>query len=158
MKAITVTGTPGTGKTKVAKLIAKQIKAKYIDVNKIIKENKLYLDYDRRLNSHNINLNKLVNILIKLIKSSKDKLVIDSHLSHYIPRRYVDKCIVTKCDLKTLKRRLQRRWYSKVKIRNNLDSEIFDICLMEAIMNKHKIKVVDTSRGINKNKIMRLLK
>ena len=85
-------------------------------------------------------------ILIEIIEKSKKDLVIDSHLSHYLPKKYVDLCVVTKCDLKVLKKRLEKRKYSKEKIRENLDVEIFDICLNEAKEKGHKVKVVDTSK------------
>ena len=55
---------------------------------------------------------------------------------------------MTKCDLKELERRLKNKKYSKNKVRENLDAEIFDICLNEAKENKHKIIVVDTTKGI----------
>ena len=158
MKAIVVTGVPATGKTKVAKLIAKLINAEYLDVNKIIKDNKFYIRYDRRLRSYDVKLDKLVNYLVKLIRNSKDKLVIDSHLSHYIPRKYVELCIVTKCNLKTLKKRLEKRGYPKNKVRQNLDAEIFDVCLLEAAVRKHKIKIVDTTKNIKPSQLMRILK
>lgn len=158
MKAIVVTGVPATGKTKVAKLIAKLINAEYLDVNKIIKDNKLYIRYDRRLRSYDVKLDKLVNYLVKLIRNSKNKLVIDSHLSHYIPRKYVELCIVTKCNLKTLKKRLEKRGYLKNKVRQNLDAEIFDVCLLEAAVRKHKIKIVDTTENIKSSKLMRIFK
>ena len=158
MKAIVVTGVPATGKTKVAKLIAKLINAKYLDVNKLIKDNKFYIRYDRRLRSYDVKLDKLVNYLVKLIRNSKDKLVIDSHLSHYIPRKYVELCIVTKCNLKALKKRLEKRGYPKNKVRQNLDAEIFDVCLLEAAVRKHKIKIVDTTKNIKPSQLMRILK
>src|SRR3989344_3005263 len=108
---IIVTGCPGTGKTTIAKKIARQ--------------------------------KKLNNFLIKMIKKEKN-LVLDSHLSHYIQSKYVDKCIVTKCDLKELKKRLKKRKYSKEKIRTNLHCEIFDVCHIEALENKHNVKVIKT--------------
>ena len=37
MKVIIVSGTPGTGKTRIAKLISKNSSYIYIDVNKLIK-------------------------------------------------------------------------------------------------------------------------
>ena len=158
MKVVVVSGTPGTGKTKIAKLIAKKIDANYVDVNSSIKKNKLHIGYDRRFKSYNVNLNKLIDYLIRLIKSSKENLIIDSHLSHYIPKRYVNLCIITKCDLKKLKKRLEKRGYSKRKVRENLDAEIFDVCLMEALINKHKVRIIDTSKKINIKQLLRYIK
>lgn len=145
MKAIIVTGTPGTGKTKIAKKIAKKENAVYLDVKKVIDKYKLKERYDRKRRTYAVNSDKLNKILIELIKKSKKKLVIDSHLSHYLPKKYVSLCIVTKCDLKTLKKRLEKRKYIKSKIRENMDAEIFDVCLNEAKQLGHKVKVIDTT-------------
>ncbi len=147
---IIVTGTPATGKTKVAKEIAKRLEYKYIDVNSIIKENKLTEDYDNKLKSKIVDINKLKKILMKI----KGNAVIDSHLSHYLPKKFVDLCIVTKCDLKVLKKRLEKRGYNKEKIRENLNAEIFDVCLIEASEKKHKIMIIDTSKKVDFNKII----
>jgi adenylate kinase len=70
-----------------------------------------------------------------------------------LPKKYVDLCIVTKCGLKTLEKRLKKRGYKKQKIRENLDCEIFDICLNEAKEKGHNIKIIDTTAGIDIAKI-----
>lgn len=144
---IICSGVPCTGKTFISKLIAKKYKLKYIDVNKLIKENKLYDSYNKKLKTYEISIKKLNKFLIKLIKKEKN-LIIDSHLSHYLPKKYVDLCIITKCDLKTLKKRLEKRKYSKEKIRENLDAEIFDVCLNEAERKGYRIKIIDTTKGL----------
>lgn len=144
---IIVTGTPGTGKTTVAKRLAKQKKAVYLDVNTIIKQYKLNKNYSKKWKSYMVDVDKLNKILIKIIQEHRKReqsLVIDSHLSHYLPKKYVDLCIVAKCSLKKLRQRLKKRKYSEKKIRENMDAEILDVCLMEAIVNKHKIKIVET--------------
>jgi len=141
---IIVTGTSGTGKTAIAKKLAKKLKYDYLDVNKIIIENSLRGKYIKRLDSYEVDVNKLNKILVNLIKKNK-KLVIDSHLSHYLPRKYVDYCVICKTKLGVLRKRLEKRNYSKSKVRENLDSEIFDVCLTEALENKHRIIIVDTS-------------
>ena len=82
---------------------------------------------------------------VKLIKTKKN-LVIDSHMSHCIPSKYIDVCIVTKCNLKVLKKRLEKKGYSKEKVRENLDAEIFDVCLTEAEEAGHKLLIVDTTK------------
>jgi adenylate kinase len=128
--------------------LAKKYHAIHIDINSLIKQYKLYSGYDKKMKSYIVNINELNKFLIKLIRSSKNNLILDSHLTRYLPKKYVDLCYVTKCDLKTLKKRLMKRKYSKEKIRKNLDAEILDVCLIEALENKYKIKVVNTSKGI----------
>lgn len=148
LKAIIVTGSVCSGKTTLAKKLAKRRNYKYVDINKIIKENKLAESYDAILDSYIVDEDKLVEVLKDLIKKSKKQLIIDSHMSHHLPKDYVELCLVTKCELKELKRRLQARKYSEAKIRNNLDAEIFDVCLIEAKEAGHNIRVIDTTEGI----------
>ncbi len=150
MKVIIVTGSPGTGKTKIAKKLAKEKKYEYINIAKLVKSGKLYDRYDRKRRTYVVDTKKLNKFLIEIIKIHKCNktkgIVIDSHMSHYLPKKYVDLCIVTKCGLKKLKKRLEKRKYNKKKIRENLDCEIFDICLNEAMEKGHKVKIVDTSK------------
>jgi len=182
MKTIIVTGVPGTGKTTLSKKLAKKLNFYYIDVNKIIKKYNISEGYDKKRKTKIVDVNKLNKALIKeinnykkmiqstikkysintnsnnkieyIIKKNKIKegIIIDSHLSHYLPKKYVDLCIVTKCDLKVLEKRLKNKKYSKSKVRENLDAEIFDVCLNEAKENKHKTFVIDTTKGININR------
>lgn len=152
MKAIIVTGSIATGKTTVAKKLAKIKNYKYVDVHKLIEENKLSCGYDKKRKTKIVDVAKLNKFLIKLIENSKEKLIIDSHLSHYLPAKYVSLCFVTKCDIKVLKKRLEKRKYSKEKIRENLDAEILDICLNEALENKQKVKIIYTTKGFDVNK------
>ncbi|MBW2965775.1 AAA family ATPase [Candidatus Woesearchaeota archaeon] len=154
---ITVSGTPGTGKTTLSKKLAKKLNYKYIDVKKVITKNKLKESYDKKRKTYIIDIKKLNPILIKFIKQSKN-LIIDSHLSHYLPKKYIDLCIITKCSLKTLEKRLKKKKYNKEKIRENLDCEIFDICLNEAKEAGHKILIIDTTKSININKLINKIK
>ena len=149
-KAFIVTGTPATGKTMVAKLLAKKHHACYVDISALIAQHHIYASYDRSLQTYVVYIKKLVPFLIKLIRSSKQLLVLDSHLSHYLPRAYVRRCYVTTCSLPLLKRRLERRKYSMKKIRENLDAEILRVCYVEAVLQKHKVTLIDTSKGLKK--------
>ena len=196
MKTIIVTGTPCTGKTSLAKILAKKLNFNYIDANKIIKHYNIAEGYDKKRKTKIVDANKLSKALIKeietikkneliqknnfkyiknsnntknsiknkSIKSNKNKkiknkniengIIIDSHLSHYLSKKYVDLCIVAKCDIKELKRRLESRGYDKNKVRENLDAEIFDVCLSEAKEMKHKVFTIDTTYGIKSNKLI----
>lgn len=143
---IIITGTPGTGKTTLAKALAKKLKIQYLDVNKVIEEYKLREAYDRKRQTYVVDEKKLNKILLQKIKEHKD-LIIDSHLSHELAKKHVDICIVTKTEIKTLKKRLQKRKYSKNKIKENIDAEIFEICHTEAQDKGHNIILVDTTKN-----------
>ena len=80
-----------------------------------------------------------------MIEEDEKTLVIDSHMSHFLPKDYVELCVVTKCDLKTLKIRLEARGYSEAKVKENMDAEIFDVCRVEAEEMGHNVITITTS-------------
>jgi len=176
MKIVCVSGTPGTGKTALSKRLASRLGYLYFDVNHFIAKNKLYGSYDRKRKTKVIDVAKLnkklvrqVNAIKKSINEKSNKktsikyqkskklngIIIDSHLSHFLPRKYVDLCMVIKCDIRELNRRLKNKKFNKAKIQENLQAEIFDICLNEARQRKHKILIVDTTKGFNIDSIIR---
>ena len=157
MKIIAVTGAVGTGKTTLAKKLSKFLKFKYIDVDSVIKGHRLTKGYDRRRRSKIVDENRLIKVLTRIIKDSKGSLIIDSHFSHYINPKYVNLCIVTKCNLKELKKRLSKKKYHKAKIDENLQVEIFDIILTEALEMKHKTKVIETDKKYNLKDVKKFL-
>jgi len=167
---IAISGTPGTGKTFIAKKLAKVARGKleYFDLNKYIKDNKLYDSYDKIAKTYDVDVELLkkyinptlkknmskdnvmntlagktvkVDVLLKKIKKSKTEgIIVDSHLSHYLDSDY---CIIVRTDLKKLYKRLQERKYPKAKIHDNIESEIFEVCLDEARKLKRKIIIVE---------------
>ena len=152
---ILITGTPGTGKTKIAQFLSKALHYKYLDVHRLISSKKLWSSYDDKRHCYVVDKKKLVAMLLQEVKKNKNS-VFDSHMSHYLPK--VDLCIVTHCDIKVLKKRLEKRTYSKLKVRENLDAEIFQVCLTEAQEQGHRLIEVDTTHGFNKRKLVKDVK
>jgi adenylate kinase len=146
MTIIIVTGSVGSGKTTLAKFIAKKLDYNYIDVTSFIKENNLSEEYDKEKDCMIVNEKKLAQELEKL----KGDLVIDSHMSHYMDPDKVDKCFVTRCSIGVLKKRLEKRGYNKKKIKDNIQVEIFNVCFEEALEKGHKPILIETSKGLNK--------
>ena len=126
-----------------AKKLAQTLDALYVNITDLVKKHHLGEGFDRKTESEIVDVKKLNTFLIKLIKSSKKQLIIDGHLSHYLLKKYVEKCYIIKCDLKKLKKRLEKRNYSKEKIRENLDVEIFDVCLTEAQERGYDIEIIE---------------
>ncbi len=138
---ICISGSVGCGKTTYAKKLAKQLGYTYVDVKKVLRDEGLDGSYDDVRKCSVIDVKKLVKVLLKLLKEDS---VVDSHLSHYLPASKVSKVVICKCSLKKLEERLKKRRYSKAKIRENLDCEIFDVCLVEATEAGHTVEVVYT--------------
>lgn len=153
-----ITGTPGAGKTTLARTLAARYGYHHIDVNALIKQRKLGEKYDRKRKCSVVDVRKLGKLLLQMIgwaRQEKVKLVLDSHLAHYLPPKTVDRCIVVMCDLKVLKRRLVKRGYSKAKVAENLECEIMEICEQEAREFGHTVRTVNgselTAQGIRKS-------
>ena len=146
---IAITGTPGTGKSTFTKLLAKRINAIVLNGNEIIEKYSLQEGFDKRRDCNIVDAKKFGKACIKeyLVLRRLYKghdMIIDSHLSHHIPKHYVSLCIVCRAKLSTLKKRLSKRRYKKQKILENMDAEIFEVCLQEAKDFGHRIIEYDS--------------
>ena len=157
MTVLIVTGTPSTGKTTIATFLARSFRLRYVDLFFFIKKNKIADFYDPRLKTFLVDTKKLLTFLLPLLKQKED-LIIDSHLSHFIPPRYVDLCIVVKCRPSLLRKRLQKRKYSETKIQENIDAENFDVCLQEAQETGHRLFLIDTTHIVHKRFLLKELR
>ena len=128
-KLIVISGPPGTGKTTLALWLTKKLKIPRLDLHDHYKL--ISTGYDHSGKCYDIDLKKFEKLVIEKLKESS--LIVDTHITHLLPNELVNLCIVTTCsNLKKLESRLKERKYSKKKVRENLDSEIFQIGLNEA--------------------------
>ena len=140
IEMIIITGTPGTGKTSVAKELRK-LNFKIVDFDNEIKKCNLIIGYDKKRKSKIVDEMGLSNCFKKYDK----RFVVESHLSHFINPKYVETSVVLKCNPKELRGRLKKKGWNKRKIEENIESELMDICLNESIENGHKPIVIDTT-------------
>ena len=152
---IAITGTPGCGKTTVSRALNKKLKYKLIDLNKTIKKNKIYSGYDRKRKSYIVDINKLKKSF-KTFK--KENMIIDSHLSHFLP---LDIIIVLRCQPNELDRRMRLKKWNKEKRRENFEAELIGLISYEARQLNKNVYEIDTSDGKTSriiNDIMKVLK
>ncbi len=128
---IAVSGTPGTGKSIFARALAKKLNAQMIDLNALIRRKKIYrLDVD---GTKIADLQKMRREFVRTIRASRGPVVVEGLLAHLLPKRYLTHVIILRTKPKVLERRLRTRKYSKVKIRDNVESEALSIILWESV-------------------------
>lgn len=131
---ISLTGTPGTGKTSISNFLSKN-NVNTINLNYYISKN-IKFEFDNNRKTKIIDIIDLNNSFNKNFKN-KNFVIIEGHLSHLL--NCVDKIIILRCHPTELKRRLLKRRWSIKKINENIESEILDIILCECLIN-HKVK------------------
>lgn len=128
---ILITGTPGTGKSSLAEAVIEQNPdLKLIDINIIAKENNCYSEYDKELECHIVNEEKLFNIVEKSFFDGG--CIIDWHVCDAFPAELIDLVVVLRTDNTVLYDRLQGRKYNPLKLSQNIDSEIMEVILDDA--------------------------
>lgn len=155
---ILITGTPATGKTTLARMLSQHLGYTHVDVNHLIRKQHWYDSYDSKRRCYVVDTQKLRCFLVSLLKKSSSPLLLDSHLVQVIPKKYVTVCLVTRCCLPQLSRRLKRRHYPLAKIQENLQAEIFDVCTLEAQKQGYPLVEIDTTHQVSIRALMKKIK
>jgi adenylate kinase len=139
---IALTGTPGTGKSSVAKLLRKKFRV--IDLNRLIVRKKFFKAYDKKRKCWVADLKKVEKYLKERLKESED-VIIESHLAHLLSPRLIDIVIVLRCKPEELEKRLKRKKWNSEKIRENVEAEMIDLIAIEAEKLHEKVFEIDTT-------------
>lgn len=139
---IVITGTPGTGKTEMAKKLAKITNMRLIQITTFVNKRKLYsLTAGEKV----VDTAKLEKVLKKELKNESGT-IIEGHLACEImlPADFI---FVLRTHPKILEKRLDRRGYSQEKIAKNLLAEMLDYCVVRSEKNyKNNVLEVNTTK------------
>lgn len=139
-----ITGTPGVGKSHLAKVLARKLGFLRLDLHPHYKE--LSIEYNRVKGCYDLDYTTVDKFVRTYLAKHKKDVVLDSHIAHLLAKSLVDLCIVLTCsDLKLLEKRLKARRYSKKKVEENLDVERLQVCLGEALEHGHTVASYETT-------------
>ncbi|MGC8676466.1 MAG: AAA family ATPase [Candidatus Micrarchaeia archaeon] len=135
---IVITGTPGTGKTRLAAELHKIIKGSVlVNDNEVAKRQGLIIGKGK-YGALLVDLRKLEIALNEIARKGKGTVLMEGHLLCEVRVRGA-KAIVLREHLKTLKQRLEKRKYGKDKVLENVVAEATDYCGQKAMANYKEV-------------------
>ncbi|KAI1290297.1 Adenylate kinase isoenzyme 6 [Halotydeus destructor] len=132
---ILIAGTPGTGKSTLVSKLLNNVKLpaeyEHVDVNEFAKANGCLGEHDAVLDCDILDEDKLI-VALELTLEDGGK-ILDYHGADLFPEDLIDHVFVTRTDNSILYDRYTDRGYSELKVSNNIQSEIFQVILDEAL-------------------------
>jgi adenylate kinase len=141
---IALTGTPGTGKTAMARLL-REAGENVVDLNDVAASFGFLGPYDHRQRTREVDLDALARHLARTLPK-KGTVFLEGHYAHLLP---VDRAVVLRCAPATLRRRLSRRGYTRSKVRENSLAEALDGITIEAVakLGRSRVYEIDTTKS-----------
>lgn len=129
-----ITGTPGVGKTAVAKVLQEK-RYSIVDFNTIAR-------YYGCIGEGDDIVEIDLDMLLELFNPDDFNFdFVEGHLSHYI----TDRCVVLRCRPDVLERRMREKGWGENKILENIEAEIIDYVLVEAMETCNEVHEIDTT-------------
>jgi adenylate kinase len=147
MTVIIITGTPGTGKTTVSKIVSKTLNFHLIALNELIIEKHLYNGHDDKKGYKIVDMDALSSELNFSLNNIDKQVIIEGHLAHdFGVDAQVESVIVLRARPSVLRKRLNKREWTDSKIQENVEAEALDLCTFEAVeIHGDKVHELDTS-------------
>lgn len=148
MTVIIITGTPGTGKTSVSRIVAEKLGFSLVAVNDLVDKKHLYNGHDEEKGYKVVDLDDLSTEIRNIIEDKKEgHVIVEGHLAHtFKNNEMVDLVIVLRAKPDILRKRLNKRKWSGSKVQENIEAEALDICTFEAVeMYGEIVNELDTS-------------
>ena len=136
---ISISGTPGTGKTSVSNKLGRLLGCRVIHLTDLAVEKNLFCGYDEGRKSKVVDLDKIKDAVFDI---EENNLIIESHFSHEIP---ADVSIILRVHPRELRKRLENRKWRKKKVEENIEAEIMQICVEEARDVNRRVIIIDTT-------------
>ncbi|MBN2231128.1 MAG: adenylate kinase family protein [Candidatus Thorarchaeota archaeon] len=133
MPVLVIGGTPGTGKSKVAKILGSKMAVEIVNLGDLADRNGCISAQDKARDTGIVDEDCLVEALLELVDDKSRKIIIEGHYIDLVPSDSVEIVIVLRTHPETLRERLKERGYSEAKIRENVEAEVLGVCQLDAL-------------------------
>ena len=143
-RIIVISGTPGTGKTTIARNLGKKNNWKIISLGDLVIKENLFKEVDEARNTKIIDENSLISKIREIASNLQEKtLVFEAHYADLVPDDLCSIGILLRTHPKDLWQRLEERQYSNGKIKENVQAEILGDCASYLIKKKFKEGILE---------------
>lgn len=131
---LVLTGVPGVGKSSVARILSKRLKGTHIDLTELALKENLTIGFDEERGVQIVDLERIRERLKELYDYSEEPMIVEGHFAHdVVPAEMASRVFVLRRAPWRLKSEFERRGYAKVKVRENVEAELLDLSLVEAL-------------------------
>ncbi len=147
MSVILVGGTPGTGKTMVAKILGSKLSVDVISISDLAEKSGCISAEDKVRKTGIINEDCLVETLLTLTEDKTRRLVLEGHYIDLVPNSSVQWVFILRTHPEKLRNRLTERAYTNNKVSENVEAEVLGVCQLDALdaFGETKVHEIDTS-------------
>ena len=129
-----IAGVPGVGKSTVAGAVAERLGYSVIGVSELAAGEGALLGRDVERETDIVDLPKLKEKIAEAISATEGPIIVEGHYAYdVVPSDLVSHALVLRRAPWVLKEELRERGYSDEKIRENVEAELLDVPLVEAI-------------------------
>ena len=133
-RVIVIAGVPGVGKSTVAGAVAERLGCPVIGVSELAVKEGALLGRDRERDTDIVDLPRVKKIIAEVISATEGPIIVEGHFAYDVaPSDLVSHVLVLRRAPWVLKDELRDRGYSEEKTRENVEAELLDVPLVEAI-------------------------
>jgi adenylate kinase len=147
-RVIIIAGVPGVGKSTVADASAERLKCSVIGVSELAMKEGTLLGRDVERETEVVDLPRLTLKVTEAVNATEGPIIVEGHYAYdVVPSDLVSHALVLRRAPWVLKDELRERGYSGEKVRENVEAELLDVPLIEAIeaLGSDKVCEVDTT-------------
>ncbi|MGD2200454.1 MAG: adenylate kinase family protein [Candidatus Bathyarchaeota archaeon] len=133
-RVIVVAGVPGVGKSTIARILSERLGYPLIGINEFAREGGLVETKDEERGTEIIDLDKLRERISEKIHDEGREVLVEGHFAYdAVPDGLVSHAFILRRAPWILKGELEARGYPHGKVRENVEAELVDVCLAEAL-------------------------